>query len=230
MAGAPDRSRRSSDSVGHQLNVHELKSAMNDVPDAIPEEFDVEKVKKWAYELKDKPTNTPWFRNLVMGLVHSLVTQHQYLTNGYKRNSPSLLAWACRNLLELDVITRHCLRSPKNSRDFLDDMWIDAIEFLKSSREWLQQYTEPGGQTPAPDEFIARYEAKKKEQGITRERHLEVRELAKAVGMEVEYQTMNRMTSKLVHQTSFSLLAFEKGSALRLLMRHILDSGNTYAS
>jgi hypothetical protein len=119
-----------------------------------------------------------------MGLVHSMVTQQHYLTIGY-RNSPLLLAWACRNLLELVVITRYCLRSPQCSLDFHDDMWLDAIDFVQQSQEW-RQHTDPGRQTPKLDEFIPKYQAQKAKRGITRKSYLPVRDLAKAVGMEVE--------------------------------------------
>ncbi len=76
-----------------------------------------EKVKQWGYELMDKPTNTPYFYNRVIRLVHAMLKQQHYLTIGYQK-SPLLLAWACRNLLELDVITRYCLMAPENGRDF----------------------------------------------------------------------------------------------------------------
>jgi hypothetical protein len=207
-------------------------NAMNDVPEAMTKELaasieEFVKLRKWANDLKDKPTKTLWFRNLVMGLAHSVVTQQRYLAIGY-RDSPLLLAWACRNLLELVVITRYCLMSPQNSLDFMDDIWIDSTEFTQSFKKLLQ-HVKGGRQTPALDEFIRQGHAQKTKAGITRKKHLNVRDLAKAVGMEVHYQTMNEMTSKLVHPTALSLLVFEQEGALGILMPHMLASANDYA-
>ena len=198
---------------------------MNDLPDAVREAF--ERVKEWGSGLKDKPTNTPYFRNMVMGLVLSMVKQQHYLTIGYQ-NSPLLLAWACRNLLELDVITQYCLMSPQNGLDFADDMWLDAIHIFESSRKWIQ-HTDPAKQTPELDQTIAKYHAEKTKRGLTRNKYLAVKELAVAVGMQAEYRAMYRVTSKLVHPTAFSLLAFAEEGELKQLMPFMFHSGNSYA-
>ena len=183
-----------------------------------------QEVKRWGYELMDKPSTTPYFYNMVIRLVHSILKQQHYLTIGYQK-SPLLLAWACRNLLEVDVITRYCLMSPGNGKDFSDDMWIDGIEIFKLFRDWIG-VMDPGVQTPELDQTIANFEAEKEQHGLTRKKYLAVSDLAKVAGMDEEYRHMNKVTSKLVHPTAFSVLAFAEEGELQHL-RPIMFNAET---
>src|SRR6266496_4946856 len=143
-----------------------------------------EKVRQWEQELMNRPTKTPYFYNMMIRLVHSMLKQQHYLTIGYQK-SPLLLAWACRNLMEVDIITQYCLMSPQNSKDFADDMWIDGIEVFESFKEWIQ-VMDPGAQTLELDQTIANFHAEKAKQGLKRNKFLAVKDLAKAVGMSDE--------------------------------------------
>lgn len=145
-----------------------------------------EDIKKWGIELMDKPSTSPYFYNIVIRLLRSMLRQQHYLTIGYQK-TPLLLAWACRNLLELDVITKYCLMSPENGRDFADDMWIDGLDIFRSFRDWMG-VLDPGVQTPDLDQTIANFEAQKLERGLTRTKFLAVANLAKGIGMEAEYR------------------------------------------
>ena len=46
----------------------------------------------------------------------------------------------------------------------------------------------------------------KRAEGVTRTRHLQMRDLAKEVSLESDFTTMNKLCSKFVHPTSWSLL------------------------
>jgi hypothetical protein len=186
-----------------------------------------EEVKRWGYELMDKPTTTPYFYNMVIRLLHSMLKQQHYLTIEYQK-SPLLLAWACRNLLEVDVITRYCLMSPDNGKDFSDDMWIDGIDIFKSFRDWMG-VIDPGLPTPELDQTIANFETEKVKRGLTRTKFLAVSDLAQKVGMDKEYRHMNKVTSKLVHPTAFSVLAFADEGELQYLRPIMFNAGNRYA-
>jgi len=186
-----------------------------------------QEVKQWGYDLMDKPSNTPYFYNMVIRLVHSMLKQQHNLTVGYMK-SPLLLAWACRNLLELDVITQYCLASPQNGKDFADDMWIDGIEIFESFKTWIQTI-DPGTQTPELDHTIANFRAEKAKHGLTRNKFLELKELANKAGMQDEYRHMNKVTSKLVHPTAFSVLAFADEGELKYLRPILFNAGNRYA-
>ena len=186
-----------------------------------------QKVKQWGAELMDKPSSTPYFYNMVIRLVHSMLKHQHHLTVGYQK-STLLLAWACRNLLELDIITQYCLVSPQNGKDFVDDMWIDGIEIFEAFKKRFQAI-EPDEQTLELDETIANYRAEKAKRGLTRNKFLDVKELAKQVGMQNEYRHMNKVTSKLVHPTAFSVLAFAEDGELKYLRPIIFEAGNRYA-
>ena len=54
-------------------------------------------------------------------------------------------------------------------------------------------------------------------------------DLARVVGMEDEYRHMNKVTSKLVHPTAFSVLAFADEGELRELKPIMFNVGNRYA-
>jgi hypothetical protein len=64
----------------------------------------------WGYEVMDKPTNTPYFYKMIVRL-----KQHHYLTIAHQK-SPLLPAWACRNLSEVNVVTRYCPTSRRKGR------------------------------------------------------------------------------------------------------------------
>ena len=42
-----------------------------------------QRVKQWGSELMDKPTQTPYFYNMMIRLVHSMLQQQHNLTVGY---------------------------------------------------------------------------------------------------------------------------------------------------
>ncbi len=107
-------------------------------------------------------------------------------------------------------------------------MWIDGIEIFKSFREWMR-VIDPGKQTPELDQTIGNFEAEKAKQGLTRHKFLAVSDLAKVVGMQEEYRHMNKVTSKLVHPTAFSVLAFADEGELQHLRPIMFHTGYRYA-
>jgi hypothetical protein len=55
---------------------------------------------------------------------------------GYEKYT-GLEAWACRNLLELDIFTKWILQSDANAKRFVADVAIDRTELFESIKEWL---------------------------------------------------------------------------------------------
>ncbi len=85
-----------------------------------------QKIQEFGVQLQVEPTQTIWFQNMLMCLLTALLREYRSLTVGFKKSTP-LLAWACRNMLELNIYTKYVLLNGSNAKDFADDMWIDAI-------------------------------------------------------------------------------------------------------
>lgn len=176
--------------------------------------------------LQEEPTQTIWFKNILICLLSALLREHRSLTVGFKKSTP-LLAWACRNMLELNIYTKYALLNGSNARSFVDDMWIDAIEIFCSFRRWITLH-DPAAMTPELDQTIAKFRSEKAKQGLRRTKYLRTQDMAASVNFSEEYQHMNKVTSKLVHPTAFSVLTtFDQGE-LGYLRPILADAGVRY--
>jgi hypothetical protein len=138
------------------------------------------------------------------------MTNYRQLRMGYNEGNFPLSAWACRNLLELAIFTRYVLISEANARRFADDRLIDGCEIITSLRT-LEHHIAPNSDTPWLDDALARMQAQMVAEGVTAKRYLATAELAGIVGMKEDYACMNKVCSKLVHPTAWSVLAMNKG-------------------
>jgi hypothetical protein len=121
-----------------------------------------------------------------------------------------LLAWACRNLLELAIFTKFVLISESSARRFAEDRLIDGCDIITSLRT-LELHIDPQSDTKLLDDALSRMQAQMTAEGVTAKRHLATADLANTVGMKEDYLCMNRVCSKLVHPTAWSILAVNKG-------------------
>jgi hypothetical protein len=150
------------------------------------------------------------FFEIVRDLVDATIKNFNELRRGYVTGNLNLIAWASRNLLELSIFTKYVLNSGENARRFADDRLVDGCELLIALRD-LEHYHDPNTPTPGLDDALRRMEAQKAAENVTARRHLETSALAKEVGMEQEFRSMNRVSSKLVHPTAWSMLAENAG-------------------
>jgi hypothetical protein len=151
-----------------------------------------------------------YFFEIVRELVDAAIKNFHELRRGNVSGSLNLIAWASRNLLELSVFTKYVLKSGGNARRFGDDRLIDGSELIIALRD-LERYFDPAAPTHALDDALRRMEAQKAAENVTATRHLDTSALAKEVGMEQEFRSMNRVSSKLVHPTAWSTLAENTG-------------------
>lgn len=147
-----------------------------------------------------------YFFEIVRELADAAIKNFNDLRCGYVAGNLSLIAWASRNLLELTVFTRYVLKSGANARRFGDDRLIDGCELIIALRD-LEHFYDPSAPTPGLDDALKRMEDQKAAENVTATRHLETSALAREVGMEQEFRSMNRVSSKLVHPTAWSTLA-----------------------
>jgi hypothetical protein len=116
-----------------------------------------------------------------------------------------MLAWACRSLLELDVLTKYVLKSEANARRFIGHRLVDGIEIFRYAKDY-QLFREPGSITPAIDETIRMAEEQEKMEGISETRFFDVVKIASQLQIAEEYKYVNKVASKLVHPTAWSVL------------------------
>lgn len=202
-----------------RTNLNDLTPPVNlDLTDKI-----FQKIQDYGSQLQDAPTQTIWFKNTLICFLSALLREYRSLTVGFKKSTP-LLAWACRNMLELNVLTKYVLLNGSNAKDFTDDMWIDAVDIFSSFREWIRLH-DPAAKMPELEQTISNFESEKMRLGVTRKDYLRVSEMAVKVGFGEEYQRMNKVTSKLVHPTAFSVLGKSDEGELGNLKPIFFNSG-----
>lgn len=178
--------------------------------------------------VQDGDSSAPWFPNLLVCIMNSTLREYQHSKIGLKKHTP-LLAWACRNLLELDVLTKFVLQSEENARRFIGHRLVDGIDIFQQARSY-QLFHEPGSSTPAIDETIRMAEEKKASENIHDTGFLSVAKLAGSVGMSKEYSYMNKVTSKLVHPTAWSVLAMNDEGEFAFFKSIFFFAGGRYLS
>lgn len=88
---------------------------------------------------------------------------------------------------------------------------MDGVELLTALRN-LELHYDAQASTAVLDDALRRMNVQMNAENITAGKHLQVRDLAEAVGLKEDYASVNRVCSKLVHPTSWSVLAMNKGT------------------
>jgi len=168
------------------------------------------KLKQFGNGLRPVDVPNGWFFQIVFELIDATLSNYDHLKAGYNQKSGHLLAWACRNLLELAVFTKFVLAREDNARRFAQDRLIDGCDIIKSLKA-LELHTDPKSDTRLLDDALSRMQAQMAAEGVMAKKYLSTNALADIVGMKEEYLCMNRVCSKLVHPTAWSILAVNRG-------------------
>jgi hypothetical protein len=167
-----------------------------------------------------------WFFQIVFELMDASLSNYRQLRVGYIEDNSYLLAWACRNLLELLIFAKYVLISKGNARRFADDRLVDGCDIIRSLRT-LELHIDSHSDTRLLDDALVRMQAQMAAEGVTARKYLTTGDLAD--GMKEDYACMNRVCSKLVHPTAWSVLAMNKGENSFSQARQIfLQSGVRY--
>ena len=173
--------------------------------------------------LNGEPTNTPWFFNTITALLRAIGREYHHLNIGYEKTG-RVLSWAARNLMEIDIFTEYVLKSKDNAKRFSEDQFIDALDIFSSFKAWIIG-GEPNSTTPLLDLTIAEMERVKSQQGITRTKYLRTEDIAKSLNRLDEYKHFNKVASKLIHPTAWSLFAVQEESELLMLKPYLYRTG-----
>jgi hypothetical protein len=153
----------------------------------------VTQFKQFGSSLKPVDEKNGWFFQIIFELMDATVSNYHQ-----------------RNLLELAVFTKYVLMSEANARRFAEDRLIDGCNIITSLRT-LEFHINPNSDTKLLDDALVRMQAQMAAENVTATKYLAVGSLAEIVGMKEEYACMNRVCSKLVHPTAWSILAVNKG-------------------
>jgi hypothetical protein len=152
-----------------------------------------------------------FFFEIVRELVDAVLTNYRQLRQSYVDRDYPRLAWACRNLLELTIFLKYVLLSESNARRFADDRLVDGCEIIGALRA-LELHYDPASSVGPLDGLLTGMRSQMAAEGVTSTKHLEVRNLAETVGLKEDFAAINRVCSKLVHPTSWSVLAMNRGT------------------
>lgn len=163
-----------------------------------------DEIRKFGNHLWNQETQKCELQMTLVRLMNALITEYQKLRAGFTKNT-GMLAWACRNILELNIFIQYVLLSKSNLQRFLSDRLIDGIDIFESFKAWQQSY-EPGAQTSGIDETLRWARAQQNTEGLVETKPLRMSPLSEEVGLQLEYRHLNKVCSKLIHPTAWSLL------------------------
>jgi hypothetical protein len=187
----------------------------------------LQKTKELMARLEKTPSQTQWFKDLLIGILMATIREIEHLELGFKHSTP-MVSWACRNSLELAIITDFVLSKLQNANDFSNDALIDGFEMFSAIGEWMKHRKLD---VPIPEpilQTIANLEQAIAKENVKQTGHLRMPSMAKDGAYEEEYKQMNRVTSKLVHPTGFSIMTDFDKDELEFLRPGLHDNGFRY--
>ena len=179
----------------------------------------------WMLQQHEDP-GTIWFVNVLTALLRGLIVEYEQLNLGYKQ-SARLMAWACRNLMEISIYTEYALNSEENAHELIEDMFMDTLDVFTSFKNWFSAL-EPSMPTPELDAVLQSFQETKKEVGINRRKYRTTRELASILGREPDYLHANKIASKLIHPTAWSLLSLDLDEEDAVMRPYLYQAGSKY--
>jgi hypothetical protein len=140
------------------------------------------KLRNFGSSLRSADEQNGWFFHIVFELMDATLSNYHQLRIGYNDNNSALLAWTCRNMLELAIFTKYVLISEANARRFADDRFIDGCDIIISLRT-LELHLNPKSNTAPLDAALARMQAKMAAEGVTAKKYLVSGALAESVAV-----------------------------------------------
>jgi hypothetical protein len=165
------------------------------------------------------------FYHIITVLADAATENYSVLRRSFEVDDQLRMAWSCRNLLEISLIAEWVLLSKTNAVAFASDRLIDAVEIgkcLKRLAGSLKAWVDSTDQSPDVlsaatlidyDEIIQQFTTELQRAGVKREKPKKIADVARELQRVDDYEAMNKLCSKFVHPTSWSLFTAEAGSA-----------------
>jgi hypothetical protein len=150
------------------------------------------------------------FLLVVTAIAGDAIPNYWMLRDAYSKDQQSRVAWACRNLLELAVFAEFVVESDTNAKDFAEDRLIDGHQIALLLRD-LEDWEGVNKTVSHVAPIVQRYVQQMKAEHITRPKFHRVEHIVKGE-LKKEFNTVNRLCSKFVHPTAWSLLTAHQGT------------------
>jgi hypothetical protein len=167
-------------------------------------------LRELGYGLRPAGEEDRFFFEIVRDLVFGAVTNYELLVQGYRLSNNNLVAWACRNLLEIGIFTKYVLASRENALLFRRDRIADACSMAEALKE-MELRGDPHGDMRELDHWMSGMEMQIGFASPAEARYLSISELADQVGMAPELRAIDRICGNLVHPMAWSVLAKNGG-------------------
>lgn len=156
--------------------------------------------------LNESTTADTWHQNTLIALGLHTIQNYGRLKKA-QIDDLSYTAWCSRNLLELKVFVVYVLTSEENALRFSQDRIVDAEQVLHAIRGLTKD--EPDWQIREPDWKLSMgyLAGLRQAANFTEKEHLSTGKLAKVLGLFDEFVGVNKLLSKAVHPTAFSIFS-----------------------
>ncbi len=141
----------------------------------------------------------------LIGLLNATLREYQHLKLGLK-HSTAMVAWACRNLLDLHIYTRYALASEGNARRLIAERLSDGVEIFDAFQTWLAR-NDAALVPPSIGEAVRTMTQQRSDSEFAEAPPLKLKRVAADVGLADEYANMTRLSTKLAHPSAFSVAA-----------------------
>lgn len=149
------------------------------------------------------------FLSVVHGLCFAADQNYVAMREAYDDEDQVKVAWACRNLMEIAIYTIFALQSKKNAEEFAADRLIDGRDMVVALKQIVAELN-PKQPDPDLDASLKIIDQNMTAEGVTRTHFLRISDLAKRVNLRDEYDNLNRVCSKFVHPTAWSIFAVDE--------------------
>lgn len=194
-----------------------------------------EALNKQIEQLAVNPTpGSEWHLQVIGNLWSRGFLEYLRLKHAYERqdqaDSPDLLAWRARNLLELSIWSDYCSKSPENARRFYEDAGRDVLSVYTSFQKWGTKTS----QNPEWFQSLQRAEdnLKTRAEGIASLEGDFKRVLDAAVdcGLGEAFKAANKLLSKFAHPTALAVVFPPDEEKVRFQRDFLLSQGCLYFS
>lgn len=149
------------------------------------------------------------FYHIVSAIGGAAIPNYWMLRDAHSKDQQGRVAWACRNLLELAVFAEFVIGSEANATRFAEDRLIDGHQIaslLLKMEEWEGVDQARSNVAPLITEHVNMMDA----EHITRKDFTPVASMTTGE-LKKEFSVVNRLCSKFVHPTAWSLLTADRG-------------------
>lgn len=129
------------------------------------------------------------------------------LADFFPSNVPGL-AWATRNLFELNLTVRYVLEDREQFQNWISQVLTDEKEFIEGVLS-ASSGEENNGARSALEARLSGLEELASRHNLTPSKRFFIGNIAKEVGLEDDYKAVYKLTSKYVHPTSILINAWQ---------------------